>query len=113
MKNDEINVYKIDKFDTQKFQDIFVEWFSQFKENVIDKEFENGTKGDGVIEETDKKLTFKFSTEWRVSIVKEDDDEDSEELKKEKEYNKKHGVEITETFPFPVIEDDEETKGNK
>jgi len=41
MKNDEINTYKIDKFDTQKFQDTFVEWFSQFKENVIDKEFEN------------------------------------------------------------------------
>ena len=41
-KDDEMNVYKIDVYDTQKFQDTFVEWFSQFKENVIDKEFENG-----------------------------------------------------------------------
>ena len=46
MKDDEINTYKIDVFDTQKFQDTFVKWFSQFKENVIDKEFENGSKGD-------------------------------------------------------------------
>ena len=34
MKNDEINTYKIDVYDTEKFQDTFVEWFSQFKENV-------------------------------------------------------------------------------
>ena len=42
VKDNEINTYKIDVYDTQKFQDTFVEWFSQFKENVIDKEFENG-----------------------------------------------------------------------
>ena len=49
LKDNEINTYKIDVYDTQKFQDTFVEWFSQFKENVIDKEFENGSKGEGVI----------------------------------------------------------------
>ncbi len=38
MENDEIITYKIDSFDTQKFQDTFVEWFSQFKENVVDFE---------------------------------------------------------------------------
>ena len=42
IKDDEINTYKIDVYDTQKIQDTFVEWFNQFKENVIDKEFENG-----------------------------------------------------------------------
>ena len=47
VKDDEINTHKIDVYDTQKFQDTFVVWFSQFKENEIDKEFENGSKGDG------------------------------------------------------------------
>ena len=78
MKDDEINTYKFDVFDTQKFQDTFVEWFSQFKENVIDKEFENGSKGEGVIVKTNKGLTFEFSTKWRVSIEKVDDEEDEE-----------------------------------
>ena len=68
MKDDEINTYKIDVYDTQKFQDTFVEWFSQFKENVIDKEFENESKGEGVIVKTKNGLTFEFSTEWRVSM---------------------------------------------
>ena len=68
MKDDEINTYKIDVFDTQKFQDTFVEWFSQFKENVVDKEFETGSKGEGVIVKTKNGLTFEFSTKWRVSM---------------------------------------------
>ena len=86
MKDDEINTYKIDVYDTQKFQDTFVEWFSQFKENVIDKEFENGSKGEGVIVKTKNGLTFEFSTKWKVSIEKVNPDRE---------------------------EDDEETKGNK
>ena len=68
MKDDEITTYKIDVYDTQKFQDTFVEWFSQFKENVIDKEFENESKGEGVIVKTKNGLTFEFSTKWRVSM---------------------------------------------
>ena len=75
MENDEIITYKIDSFDTQKFQDTFVEWFSQFKENVIDKEFENGSKGEGVVVKTKNGLTFEFSTKWKVSIEKVDDEE--------------------------------------
>ena len=83
MKDDEMNVYKIDVFDTQKFQDTFVEWFSQFKENVIDKEFENGSKGEGVIVKSNNGLTFEFSTKWKVSIekVNPDPEEDDEETK--------------------------------
>ena len=82
MKDDEMNVYKIDVYDTQKFQDTFVEWFSQFKENVIDKEFENGSKGEGVIVKTKNGITFEFSTKWRVSMEllnpdREEDDEDN------------------------------------
>ena len=47
------------------------------------------------------------------------EEEDSEELKREKEHNKKYGVEIKQTFPFPEFdsgvpeEDEEDTKGNK
>ena len=74
-KDDEINTYKFDVFDTQKIQDTFVEWFSQFKENVIDKEFENGSKGEGVIVKSKNGLTFEFSTKWRVSIEKVDDED--------------------------------------
>ena len=82
MKDDEINTYKIDVYDTQKFQDTFVEWFSQFKENVIDKEFENGSKGEGIVVKTKNGLTFEFTTKWKVSIEKvnpdrEDDDENT------------------------------------
>ena len=78
MKNDEINTYKIDVYDTQKFQDTFVEWFSQFKENVIDKEFENESKGEGVIVKTKNVITFEFSTKWRVSMeLVDDEDEDN------------------------------------
>jgi len=48
----------------------------------------------------------------------EPEEEDSEELKKEKEHNLKYGVEITQHFPFPefdsgVPQDDEDNKGNK
>ena len=82
-KDDEMNVYKIDVYDTQKFQDEFVEWFSQFKENVIDKEFENGSKGEGVIVKTKDGISFEFSTKWKVSmeLVNPDPEEDDEETK--------------------------------
>ena len=82
MKDNGINTYKIDVYDTQKFQDTFVEWFSQFKENVIDKEFENGSKGEGIVVKTKNGLTFEFTTKWKVSIEKvnperEEDDENT------------------------------------
>ena len=77
-KDDEITTYKIDVYDTQKFQDTFVEWFSQFKENVIDKEFENQSKGEGVVVKSKDGLSFEFSTKWKVSIEKVDDDEDQD-----------------------------------
>ena len=76
MKDDEINTYKIDSFDTQKFQDTFVEWFSQFKENVIDKEFENGLKGEGVVVKSKDGLRFEFSTKWIVTIDRVDDEDE-------------------------------------
>ena len=82
MKDNGINTYKLDVYDTQKFQDTFVEWFSQFKDNVIDKEFENGSKGEGVVVKSKDGLTFEFTTKWKVSIEKVnpdrgDDDENT------------------------------------
>ena len=49
----------------------------------------------------------------------EPEEEDSEKIKREKEHNKKYGVEITQHFPFPTFdsgvpqEDEEDNKGNK
>ena len=35
-----------------------------------------------------------------------DEDEVEEEIEKEKQYNKEHGVLVRETFPFPIGEDE-------
>ena len=75
MENDEIITYKIDSFDTQKFQDTFVEWFSQFKSNVIEEELEGGSKGEGLIVKSKDGLRFEFSTKWKVSIEKVDEED--------------------------------------
>ena len=51
--------------------------------------------------------------------VDPDEEDDDEDLKMEKSHNKKYGVEITETLPFPEFdsgvpqEDEEDNKGNK
>ena len=79
VKDDEIITYKIDVFDTQKFQDTFVEWFSQFKDNVIDKEFENGSKGEGVVVKSKDGLSFEFSTKWIVTIEKVNPDREEDD----------------------------------
>ena len=117
-----------DNFDLETFQMTFLKWVKGFKENVLDVEF-NGDKVIGEVDVTDNKISFKTTIKWGLEIERieghpspvdpdrEDDteepEEDSEELKKEKEHNKKYGVEIKETFPFPILEDEEDTKGNK
>ena len=125
MIQNEMKVYDIEGFDLETMNEVWLEWISQFKKNYIDKDFEgDGKDGISKVEVEKDKITFHFITEWKqvVQLVpnevivkgkvnKEDEEEDSEELKKEKEYNKKHGVEITETFPFPILEDEEDTKG--
>ena len=96
--------------------------------HVLDVEFD-GDKVIGEVDVTDNKISFKTTIKWGLEIERieghpspvdpdrEDDteepEEDSEELKMEKIHNKTHGVEIKETFPFPILEDEEETKGNK
>jgi hypothetical protein len=130
-----------DNFDLETFQMTFVKWVKGFKENVLDVEF-NGDKVIGEVDVTDNKISFRTTIKWGLEIERidghpspvdpdeEDDDtfethieepeeDDSEELKREKAHNKKYGVEITETFPFPILdsgvpeEDEEDNKGNK
>ena len=117
-----------DNFDLETFEMTFIKWIRRFKENVLDVEF-NGDKVIGEVDVTDNKISFKTTIKWGLEIERidghpspvdpdlEDDteepEEDSEELKKEKIHNKTHGVEIKETFPFPILEDEEDTKGNK
>ena len=54
-----------------------------------------------------------------IDETEEPEEEDSEELKREKEHNKKYGVEIKQTFPFPEFDsgvpqdNEEDNKGNK
>ena len=115
-----------DNFDLETFQMTFVKWVKGFKENVLDVEF-NGDKVIGEVDVTDNKISFKTTIKWGLEIERikshpspvdpdreydtEEPEEDSEELKKEKIHNKTHGVEIKETFPFPILEDEEDTKG--
>ena len=116
MIQNEMKVFDIEGFDLETMNEVWLEWISQFKKNYIDKDFEdNGKDGISKVEVEKDKITFHFITEWKQIVelvpnevtvkgkVNKEDDEDSEELKKEKEYNKKHGVEITEMFPFPIL----------
>ena len=117
-----------DNFDLETFEMTFIKWLRGFKKNVLDVEFK-GDKGETETEVSDNKICFRSTIKWGLEIERidghpspvdpdrEDDteepEEDSEELKKEKIHNKTHGVEIKETFPFPILEDEEDTKGNK
>ena len=137
VSGDGINVTThTDNFDLETFQTVFVEWVKRFKERVLDVEFK-GDKVVGSVDVTDNKISFRTTIKWGLEIerieghpppdIKElrkvlDSNEDDDELKKEKEHNKKYGVEITEDFPFPEFDsgvpqddedDDEDTKGNK
>ena len=55
---------------------IFIKWFDTFKEKVLDQEFEGGKSE---IEETPEKLTFKFQSEWYVTVEKQNNSKDKNE----------------------------------
>ena len=69
-------------------------------------------------EEEDRKLFIKITEEGGRDFMNDgteyymilkplkDEDEVEEEIEKEKQYNKKHGVLVRETFPFPIGEDE-------
>ena len=108
---------EIIEYDIEKIKEGFNLWIDKWEHSLIEIEF-NDPEERGIVTRTedDYSLGYRFTTEFNFSIKKrkkEDEEEDIEELTKEKEYNKKYGVEIKDTFPFPIIEDEEDTKGNK
>ena len=119
---------EIIEYDIERIKRGFIKWLDKTNKLYIEKEF-NDPEERGTVTRTedDDSLGYSFTTEFNFSIRKLkkedmkkpiDDTEDSEELKKEKEHNKKYGVEITQHFPFPefdsgVPQDDEDNKGNK
>ena len=124
---------KIVEYDIERIKKGFIKWLDKTNKLYIEKEF-NDPYERGIVTRTedDDSLGYSFTTEFNFSIRKrkkedmkkpiddteEPEEEDSEELKREKEHNKKYGVEIKQTFPFPefdsgVPEEDEDTKGNK
>ena len=68
--------------------------------------------------EEDKGLIIKITEEGSSDFMNDgteyymilkplkDEDEVEEEIEKEKQYNKEHGVLVRETFPFPIGEDE-------
>ena len=116
-----------DNFELETFEMAFIKWIRGFKKNVLDVEFK-GDKGKTETEVSDNKISFRSTIKWGLEIeridghpspVDPDEEDDSEDLKREKANNKKNGVEITETFPWPEFdsgvpqEDEEDNKGNK
>ena len=125
---------KIITYDIELIKEGINQWIDKWNNTLIETEF-NDPHERGIVTKTedDDSLGYRFTTEFNFSIKKlkkedmekpindteESEEEDSEELKREKEHNKKYGVEIKQTFPFPEFdsgvpeEDDENTKGNK
>ncbi len=116
-----------DNFDLATFEMTFIKWLREFKKDVLDVDFPDDR---GVSESlvTDNKISFRTTIKWGLEIeridghpipVDPDEEDDDEDLKMEKAHNKKYGVEITETLPFPEFdsgvpqEDEEDNKGNK
>ena len=75
MKDNQIILHDIDGFDHDKFKDVFIKWFDTFKEKVLEEEFEGGKSQ---IEETPDKLTFLFTSQWKVTVEKENKLKDKE-----------------------------------
>ena len=116
-----------DNFDLETFEMTFIKWLRGFKKDVLDVDFKDD-KGISETEVTDNKISFRTTIKWGLEIeridghpipVDPDEEDDDEDLKMEKANNKKNGVEITETFPWPEFdsgvpqEDEEDNKGNK
>ena len=116
-----------DNFDLATFEMTFIKWLREFKKDVLDVDFPDD-KGVSESLVTDNKISFRTTIKWGLEIeridghpspVDPDLEDDDEDLKMEKAHNKKYGVEITETLPFPEFdsgvpqEDEEDNKGNK
>ena len=102
-----------DNFELETFEMSFIKWIRGFKKNVLDVEFK-GDRGETETEVSDNKISFRSTIKWGLEIERIDghpspvdpdrEEDDSEDLKMEKANNKKNGVEITETFPWPEFD---------
>ena len=102
-----------DNFELETFEMAFIKWIRGFKKNVLDVEFK-GDKGETETEVSDNKISFRSTIKWGLEIERIDghpspvdpdrEEDDSEDLNMEKANNKKNGVEITETFPWPEFD---------
>ena len=101
---------EIIEYDIEKIKKGFSLWIDKWEHSLIEIEF-NDPYERGIVTRTedDDSLGYRFTTEFNFSIKKRK----KEDEEKEKQYNKTHGVEITETFPFPILEEDQDTEGNK
>ena len=125
---------EIIEYDIEKIKKGFSLWIDKWEHSLIEREF-NDPEERGTVTRTedDDSLGYSFTTEFNFSIRKlkkedmkkpiddteESEEEDSEKLKREKEHNKKYGVEIKQHFPFPEFDsgvpqdNEEDNKGNK
>ena len=102
-----------DNFELETFEMSFIKWIRGFKKNVLDVEFK-GDRCETETEVSDNKISFRSTIKWGLEIERIDghpspvdpdrEEDDSEDLKREKANNKKNGVEITETFPCPEFD---------
>ena len=75
MKDNEIILHNIEGFDHKKFKEVFLKWFDNFQENVLEEEFEGGKLE---IEETPDKLTCLITSQWGVTVEIENKLKDKE-----------------------------------
>ena len=68
MKKNEIILHNIEGFDHKKFKEVFLKWFDNFNDKVLEEEFEGGKSE---ISQTKEKLQFKFQSEWYVTVEKQ------------------------------------------
>ena len=75
MKDNQIILHDIDGFDHDKFKDVFIKWFDNFNDKVLEEEFEGGKSE---IEETPDKLTCLITSQWGVTVEIENKLKDKE-----------------------------------
>ena len=75
MKKNEIILHNIEGFNHKKFKEVFIKWFDNFNDKVLEEEFEGGKSE---IEETNDKLTYLFTSQWKVTVEIENKLKDKE-----------------------------------
>ena len=75
MKENEIILHNIEGFDQKQFKEVFLKWFDNFNDKVLEEEFEGGKSE---IEESKDNLTFKFTSQWKVTVEKDNKLKDKE-----------------------------------